>query len=101
MEIGAVLIGAALALAAGFYLAKPVIEMDQVSTTRGDRELSSLLATRDHILDIIHELDMDHSLGKIPTEDYQAERYSLVKQGAFILREIDSLTAGGAGEEPA
>jgi hypothetical protein len=53
--------------------------------------LSTLLAERDRILNLLKELDFDASLGKIPAETYPAQRLSLVQQGAEILRKIDQL----------
>ena len=62
----------------------PEVEASQV--------LSSLLAERDRVLNIIKELDFDASLGKIPAETYPIQRASLVQQGAEILRKIDQFT---------
>ena len=60
---------------------RPEVEDSQV--------LSSLLAERDRVLNILKELDFDASLGKIPAETYPVQRASLVQQGADILRKID------------
>ena len=64
---------------------RPVVEDSQV--------LSSLLAERDRVLNILKELDFDASLGKIPADAYPNQRASLVQQGAEILRKIDQLAA--------
>ena len=58
---------------------------------QGSQVLSSLLAERDRVLNILKELDFDASLGKIPAETYPNQRTSLVQQGAEILRKIDQL----------
>jgi len=53
--------------------------------------LSSLLAERDRVLNILKELDFDNSVGKIPADSYPTQRANLVQQGAEILRKIDQL----------
>jgi len=45
-------------------------------------------------------MDMDFTMGKIPRDDYEAERSILLTQGADILRQIDAL-AGEKGETQA
>ena len=42
---------------------------------------------------VLQELDMDHTMGKILTEDYDVQRPGLVAKGAQILRELDQLGA--------
>lgn len=58
----------------------------------GNPTLSALLAGRDHVLNAIRELDFDNSLGKIPAEEYPAQREALVRHGAEILKQIDKLS---------
>jgi hypothetical protein len=60
--------------------------------THEDHELSSLLAERDRVLSSLQELDFDFNLGKIPEDEYPAQRTSLLQKGADILRKIDGLT---------
>ena len=59
-------------------------------TAAEDQELSALLAERERLLSSIQELDFDYKLGKIPQEDYPAQRLFLLQQGADILRQLDS-----------
>ncbi len=59
----------------------------------GDHDTSSLLAERDRVLDALQELDFDHMLGKVPAEDYPAQRAALLQKGAAILRQLDGLAA--------
>jgi len=49
----------------------------------------SLLSERERILAALQELDFDHSLGKIPTEQYVLRRADLVDHGAQVLRRLD------------
>jgi NADH pyrophosphatase NudC (nudix superfamily) len=59
--------------------------------TQEEHELSALLAERDRVINSLQELDFDYKLGKIPEEDYPAQRSSLLQKGADILRRIDSI----------
>ena len=45
------------------------------------------------MIDSVQELDFDYRLGKIPEEDYPAQRTSLLQRGADVLRKIDALAA--------
>jgi rubrerythrin len=58
--------------------------------TEEEHELSALMAERDRVINALQELDFDFNLGKIPEEDYPAQRASLLQKGADILRSIDS-----------
>lgn len=55
-------------------------------------EVSALMAERDRLINALQELDFDYALGKIPEEDYPAQRAVLLQQGAEVLRELDRLT---------
>ena len=70
------------------YAALPFVR--RVRGVRGvDEALSTLLAERDRVLTALQELDFDNSLGKIPAEEYPAQRAVLVQRGAEILRQLD------------
>jgi len=95
MEIGSILLVLAVALLTGLYLSQPFgrrIRVRQISAR--ERELSTLLAERDRVLNSLQELDFDHTLGKIPAEDYPLQRTELLSKGADILRRIDELQPG-------
>jgi 5-methylcytosine-specific restriction endonuclease McrA len=68
-----------------------------VSVTSTDREVSSLLAERERILDSLEELDFDNSMGKIPEENYPTQRARLVQQGALVLQQLDTYQQADAG----
>jgi hypothetical protein len=103
MDIGAILLLLALLLAVGIYLFTPFLRRGARRSKPADRELSSLMAERDRVINALQELDFDHGLGKIPEEDYPAQRAELLQRGAGVLRQLDALApgpsrAGGAGE---
>jgi len=95
MDIGSVLLILALLIPVVLFIARPFFEPGLVEeeglTQVEDHDLSGLLAERDRILNALQELEFDHVLGKIPDEDFPAQRAWLVQQGAQILRRLDQL----------
>ena len=78
MDIGSIFLILALLILVALFVSRPFISRSQetVSLTLDpqDHERSSLLAERDRLLNALQELDFDATLGKIPEEDYPAQR---------------------------
>jgi hypothetical protein len=85
-------------LLVAFYVARPFVTRVR-SVRAADQALSTLLAERDRVLTALQELDFDYTLGKIPADDYPAQREALVQRGAAILRQLDE--RGVADKKPA
>ena len=114
MEIGAVLLLAAVMIGVGFFVAVPFMDGRRAAASapspfqgasrRGyaaatsDQELSSLLAERDRLINALQELDFDYTLGKIPAEAYPGQRGELLRNGADVLRRIDALRVSPSPE---
>lgn len=92
MDLTAFFLTFALLFIVGMYLYMPFLRGYGRRVTHEDHELSTLMAERDRVLSSLQELDFDFKLGKIPEEEYPAQRTSLLQKGADILRKIDSLT---------
>ncbi|HEY5728599.1 MAG TPA: zinc ribbon domain-containing protein [Anaerolineales bacterium] len=90
MEIAAILLTLGVIILVGLYLYAPFLERQARRVTQEEHELSTLLAERDRVVNSLQELDFDFNLGKIPEEDYPAQRAALLQKGADILRSIDS-----------
>ncbi len=90
MDIGSIFLILAVLVPVVLYIARPLMERSATVVTAEEHQYSALLAERDRILNAIQELDFDHSLGKIPEEDYPVQRAILMRAGADILRQIDS-----------
>lgn len=91
MDIGSLLIGLALTIAVAAYIIRPIVQGGGERVTEVDHRLSELQAERDRVLSRIQELDMDFAMGKILEQNYRSQRDELVRYGAGILRELDSL----------
>jgi hypothetical protein len=91
MEITAILVSLALLILVAVYLYAPFVNRRARRVTEEEHELSALLAERDRVINSLQELDFDYKLGKIPEEDYPAQRSGLLQTGADILRKIDTI----------
>ncbi len=96
--IGALLMVLAIAFLVGIYLSQPFLRRMTVPSKRRredaedlERHRSALLAEHDRILTSLQDLEFDHTLGKVPDEDYPGQRLVLMEEGAEVLRQLDAL----------
>ena len=89
MDIGALFILLALTILVAMYLAQPYMERRAKIVSVEELELSALFAKRDNAIDALKELEFDNTLGKIPEEDYLAQKAALMQNGAEAMRRID------------
>ena len=99
MTLIALLLGAALAVAAVVYVARPFLrepepESDRIET-RDAAELRrlALLEERDRALAALKELEFDHRTGTVSDEDYRALVGPLRREAAEALRALEPRTA--------
>jgi len=98
MEIGAIFFTLAVVTLVAMYVGQPYIQRrGRRVTQQEDHEYSSLMAKYDHVVNTLHELDFDNSLGKVPAEDYPKQRAELLAEGADLLRKLDALQPQKAG----
>lgn len=91
MDIGSFFLILALLILVGLFVSRPFFEKKATAVTRQEHDLSALLAEKDRTLTALQELEFDFVLGKIPEEDYPAQRALLVQRGADVLRRLDGL----------
>jgi rubrerythrin len=91
MELGSFFLVLAVTLIVGLYLYAPFMARARRLRAGEGSQVSALKAERDRIINALQELDFDHNLGKIPAEDYPAQRVALLQKGAEILRQLDEL----------
>jgi NADH pyrophosphatase NudC (nudix superfamily) len=94
MDIGSIFLVFALLILVAWFISQPLFERRPPSgansaLSRAEHDLSTLLAERDRIIQLLQELDFDNKLGKIPEEDYPDQRNILLQRGAEILRQLD------------
>jgi hypothetical protein len=97
MDLGSLFLIIALIILVALFISRPFWEsrraakLGAVEIPGQPQERSFLLAERDRILNALQELDFDYAMGKIPEEDYPAQRLILVTTGADVLRRLDAL----------
>lgn len=91
MAIGSILLGVALLVLVGLFVARPFLRAQDGEAVLTEQQL--LLAEKEHLLDQIQALDFDHDTGKLPTELYELQRARLMEQATAVLQTIDA--AGG------
>ncbi len=94
MDLGALLLLAAVVILVGLYVFTPYGERSARLVTQQEHDISALMAERDSILTALQELETDYLLGKIPEEDYPGQRAALVQAGVEVLKKLDALTGG-------
>jgi hypothetical protein len=96
MNIGAVLIGIALLVLVTAYVARPLFEK-QGQGNKGPAAITTrraqLIARRDAVYALIHELDADRQTGKVNDEDHRTQRERYVAEGVSLLQQLDALSS--------
>ncbi len=101
MDLGALLLLIAVLLITAAIVTRPFLadQPGRRNSTPGtaagmqpfDQQVSTLLAEKEHLLNIIQELDFDRDTGKIPQDLYQANRTEMLQQAAGLLMKLDEL----------
>lgn len=91
MELTAIFFTLAILILVAIYLYAPFMNRRAHRVTEEEHDLSALMAERDRVINSLQELDFDYKLGKIPEEDYPAQRAALLQKGADVLRRIDTI----------
>ena len=92
MTIGSILLGAALLILVGVYLARPFLKKeDEAKRPLTQRE--RLLKEKEALLAEIQQTDFEFETGKIPADVHERERALLVAQAADVLQRIDEYDA--------
>jgi rubrerythrin len=91
MQLVSIFLTLGILVFVGLYLYAPFLERRARRVTAEEHELSTLLAERERALNALQELDFDYKLGKVPEEDYPAQRAHLLQKGAEVLKRLDEL----------
>src|SRR5512133_3189416 len=102
MDLGAIFLLFAVCVFVVLFVARPFLEHRRTTVVSAEEhELSSLMAERDRLITALQELDFDHALGKIPSEDYPAMRSGLLQRASDVLRHLDALQPQSAASTDA
>lgn len=97
MATGAILLGIALLVLTGLFIARPFLRPMEEDGELTEYQL--LQVEKEHLLDQIQMLDFDHDTGKLPTEVHQVQRERLMAQATAVLQAIDQ-ASGDATAAP-
>jgi len=103
MLTAALVLGALLAAAAVFFVARPLLGRDDDRVVEQRPERLALEERRDRALAALKELEFDHRTGKVSDEDYRALVGELRRDAAEALRRLDrgeALQGAGTRERP-
>lgn len=89
MSIGSLLLGAAVILLVGLFLARPLLQHPR-DQYRRRTERQELLNQKDTLLAQVEILDFDFETGTMPEQDYKQQRRQMVAQAAEILKKLDA-----------
>ena len=79
MDIGSIFLILALLILVVIFISRPFFERSITRVTHSERDISTLLAKHEQMVATIQELDDDYNLGKIPAENYPAQRLTLLQ----------------------
>lgn len=103
MDIIVAIIGLAMAVVVGAYIAQPLFARARVVSTP-DSPREQLLSERNALYGAIRDLDFDFQTGKLVETDYARAREKYMARGIEILKQLDVLAAGrrqpDAGRKP-
>ena len=90
MSIGSILLGLSLLILVGLVLAQPFLATEKREPRPRSRK-QQLLMQKEAVLDEIRALDFDYDTGKLPEDDYQAQRDELMVVASETLKALDEL----------
>ena len=91
MDIGALLVVAAILIFVISFIIKPFREDMSVVRAGTSHDISQLLAERERLMTAIIELDFDHELGKVLEEDFNIQREDLSTRTVLVMKELDDI----------
>lgn len=97
MTVGSILLGLALLLLVGLFIARPLLQ-PEVRHVRVRTPRQQLIEQKETVLGQILALDFDVETGKVPVELHQPQRQALLAQAAHLLEQLDQLPADEAVE---
>jgi hypothetical protein len=102
MELSSILLSLSVIVLAAVFIGQPFYQRKNrksghVSSRQSPEDMnrdhirSSLLAEKERCLAAIQELDFDHSLNKIPEDQYPVQRAELLHTAARMLQQLEKM----------
>jgi hypothetical protein len=90
VNLGALLLNLVLLGIVAYIVLRPLLSRARPYETPAN-PTDGLLEAREHLLDALRELELDHAAGKVTAADYAQQRPQLMAQGAAVLRQLDAV----------
>jgi len=100
MTVGSILLGLALFVLVGLFIARPLFSRDRQSN-RKPTTRQALQLQKEAVLTEIANLDFDYETGNLPEKEYQQQRQNLMADATAILKYLDALDESAPVSEPA
>lgn len=97
MDIGSIFLLLGLFILVALYVTRPFFVRRAMLVSNDEQILSALLAEKERLLLALQELDFDYSLGKIPADDYPAQRQVLLAETVQVMKQLDALNQRETG----
>lgn len=91
MDIGALLVVAAILIFVISFIVKPFREDMSEARSGASHDISQLLSERERLMTAIIELDFDHELGKVLEDDFKNQREDLSARTVLVMKELDEI----------
>jgi len=91
MAFSSFLIVLGIFVIAGIIIVRPFLVEQNISTPVVPKKYDSLLAERERLLSSIEDLDLEHDLQKISSQEHSRNRDILLSQAAQVLVQLDKL----------
>ncbi len=99
MTFGSILLGLALFVLAGLFIARPLFNRERRSN-RKPTTRQALQLQKEAVLTEIANLDFDYETGNLPEKEYQQQRQKLMANATVILKQLDTLDESVPVSEP-
>ena len=91
MALSSFLIVLVIFVLAGIIIVRPILEEQNISSPVVPQKYDSLLAERERLLSSIEDLDLEHDLQKISSQEHTRNRDILLSQAAEVLVQLDKV----------
>ena len=72
-----------------FFIARPIFRRDQTTILADDSDILAQAVDREQYYGALADLEEDHEVGKISTEDYNQLKRLLLQETVEILQKVD------------
>ena len=99
MEFSSLLIVIFIFILSGVFIMRPFLVEEKKPKSSGSSRIDSLIAEKERLLLAIEELDLEHELDKISTQEHNRNRDILLAEAADVLKQLDKIQKPGSSKK--